>query len=88
MESSAVGIVEAESVFPKYETEASRSTYLNPATMEIIINTIRSSMEKKLFLGSSRNEIEISPFGWLAEDKPINTPTKAKANKKITPPVE
>ena len=83
MESSAIGIVEAESVLPKYVTEASLSTYLNPTAAEIIIKITRKNIEKKLFLGSSKNDIEISPLERPAEDKPINIPVKAKANKNI-----
>jgi len=40
---------------------------------------IRFNTEKKLFLGSSRKENEISPFWRLFEDSPINIPVKAKA---------
>jgi hypothetical protein len=86
IESSAIGIVAAVTVFPKYETEARRSTYLNPTAADTIINTTRRRIEKKLFLGSSKKEN--SKFISGEEDNPINIPTKAKANKNITSPVE
>ena len=48
----------------------------------------RNNIEKKLFLGSSKNDNDISLSSRPAVETPINTPVKANASKNITTPVE